>query len=320
MITKGIIVIPTHGFGNRMRMLASTYIFSKYHNLTMFVNWNPATNCNIEFEDIFDNNDKLFRSIHSNNFKKSNYLYYGIKHTNEIIDNLIFVLKNKTIVYEYLILEGGHEFKQPDMTDSLFLFEKHKFYQSITFSPVINSKVTNFCLKHNPENMIGVHYRHIINDHDGLDVKNNEIVNFTKNSPLDKFIEVISKIQEKYKNVIFVSNNPESYHIFKRSLPTINFFHTNATTYDRNTTDSMIDSIVDFLILSKTKVIIGSFYSSFSDEAAFFNFIPKITPLSDKLSITKNVPYHCLNYSHSNIPSVNSNFQIFFEIFDKNIY
>ena len=73
----------------------------------------------------------------------------------------------------------------------------------------------------------------------------------------------------------------------------------------------MISSIIDFNLLCRSSIIIGNYFSSFSDEASFFKLIPKITPLSDKLleNIQTTVNnYHCLNYSFiDNIAAVNFN-------------
>ena len=52
--------------------------------------------------------------------------------------------------------------------------------------------------------------------------------------------------------------------------------------------------------MSRSSLIIGSYFSSFSDEASFFKMIPKITPLNNKLIKNLNetiLSYHCLNYS-----------------------
>ena len=66
-------------------------------------------------------------------------------------------------------------------------------------------------------------------------------------------------------------------------------------------------------------MIIGTFYSSFSDEASFVNFIPKITPINDSLRNTQ-LDYHCLNYTYKNsLPCLNSNYKIFFYLFGEGI-
>ena len=53
MINKGLVVIPTQGFANRMKILASSKIYADEHNLDLTVCWIPSEECNISLEDIF---------------------------------------------------------------------------------------------------------------------------------------------------------------------------------------------------------------------------------------------------------------------------
>ena len=48
MIDKGIVVIPTHGFANRMRMITSSYILAHTLKLKLYVCWIPSDECNIK--------------------------------------------------------------------------------------------------------------------------------------------------------------------------------------------------------------------------------------------------------------------------------
>ena len=54
----------------------------------------------------------------------------------------------------------------------------------------------------------------------------------------------------------------------------------------------MMKSIIDFVFMMKSNLIIGSYGSSFSDEAIFLNKIVKLIPLGDSLRnklITNNI-------------------------------
>ena len=73
---------------------------------------------------------------------------------------------------------------------------------------------------------------------------------------------------------------------------------------DRSSSDDMIISIAEFIILSQSNLIIGSYNSSFSDEASFFNMSPKLMPIESK----KNISYLCYGLSvNDNIFSLNYN-------------
>ena len=77
MITKGIIVIPTQGFANRMRMMASSYVLANKLNLKLYICWIPSTDCNIQLSD-FLTNENNFKQINLDDVNKSKYSYYDI--------------------------------------------------------------------------------------------------------------------------------------------------------------------------------------------------------------------------------------------------
>tara|TARA_A100001011_G_scaffold380310_1_gene447472 strand:- start:138 stop:1109 length:972 start_codon:yes stop_codon:yes gene_type:complete len=319
MITKGIIIIPTQGFANRLRMIASSYILCKFIETPLHVCWISSIECNVEYHDIFHDDD--FNIINLNEFQESNYLYFGRHHTQNIINNIIDIHHSKEKTCDYFILEGGHEFKPPTLSVQSFVYQKHMFYNSLKFSSIIRDKVTSFSALYDLNRTIGIHYRDIINKYDNNDILNNDLINFTKNSPIEKFENIIINLKNisNYDNLLVVSNNPEIYHKFKNNIKSKSFIKTNTELYDRNNKNAIIDSVTDFLILSKTCMIIGTFYSSFSDEASFVNFIPKITPISDSIGNTQLV-YHCLNYTNkNNLPCLNQNDKIFFHLFGEGI-
>ena len=106
------------------------------------------------------------------------------------------------------------------------------------------------------------------------------------------------------------------YETLKEKYPNREFkFIMNLSNENRGTNNGMIKSIVDFLLLSYSDLIIGNYFSSFSDEASFYNLAPKITPLSSELlsNIKDTVNnYHCINYSFiDNIAALNYNDQVF---------
>ena len=274
MISKGIIVITTQGFGNRLRMLASAKIYADSLNLPLYICWGASEECNIELNDVIREN--TFNMITFDDMQKTKYCYFGKVHTNQILDKIDQVINDTQNEYEYILLEGGHEFT--NMSRLLFLSYKQKFYNSLVFVDNIKNKLDEFN-KHNNitysnKKYIGIHYRDIISKYDEADIKNNEVVNFTKNSPFDKFIKIIESVKGDNTEFILVSNSTDIYNKLVERLPEKIFINSPSQSYDRNISNDMFESVVDFLILSRCDVIIGSYFSSFSDEASFFNFIP----------------------------------------------
>ncbi len=302
---KGIVVIPTQGLGNRLRMLACTYALCNKLNLDMYVNWNPAPECNAFLDDLFAKNS--FKTINNEQLNKYVYLFHGHVHTEQFINNL-HNIPNK---YDFLVITGGHEFKLKDMSPNEFMYYKHDFYSNLKFSEVVNAELSNYSNSLLNINYIGLHFRGIQQAYDTADINNPVFnnkpynpVNFTINSPLTEFLDIIKNIKSNLP-ILVITNTPDIINIIKDKYPDKNILNTFPSKFDRNSNDSIISSFVDFILLSRSKLIIGTYYSSFSDEATFSNLIPKITPVSNYIKSNPKLveSYHSYNYG---IYSVNN--------------
>lgn len=314
MITKGLIVITTQGFGNRLKILASSRILSDYLNIPLFVCWDDTADCNIKLDDIFDEKNTI-KQITLDEFKDTKYVFFGRVHTNSIFDNIMEVVEDKDNEFDYLLIEGGHEFKYKDIQRLQFLQQKQAFYRSLKFNNNIIQRYNNF-ISEVGEKYITIHYRDINETFDSLDIKHNSVVNFVENSPINKFFEVVEKLKSNLP-IVIVSNTKRFYTEYSKKYGEEGVFTTGIEICDRSKSDNMISSLVDFNILANSSLIIGNYFSSFSDEASFFNLIPKITPLSNELieNIQTTVNnYHCLNYSFiDNIAALNFNDKLLIE-------
>ncbi len=301
---KGIVVIPTQGLGNRLRMLACTYALCRKLNLKMFINWEPAPECAILLHELLDNNANqsiysiITPQILNNNNQK--YLFHGLVHAEQFINNLSNITEN----YDYLVIMGGHEFKLKSMHMNELFYYKNEFYQSIKYSEVVNAELSNYDNYLN-RNYIGIHYRGIQHAFDSADINNPKFiskpynpVDFTINSPITEFLDIIRRLKSNLP-LLIISNTPENIiNLIKSEFPNKEILNTFPSKFERNNSDAIISSFVDMILLSRSKLIIGTYYSSFSDEAALFSCVPKITPVSDFI---KNNPklsegYHCYGY------------------------
>lgn len=324
MITKGLVVLPTQGFANRLKMIASSYIYASMIDIPLYICWDKVNECNIAYDQIFqcipNISTVLFEDV-----KKSNYCYFGRVHTNTIFRSIEAVIEDKDNEYEYILIEGGHEFKHDKLSRIEFISKKCSFYNSIQFTEPILSKVDSYINSNfdffSQKHKVVIHHRNIIEEYDSLDVKHNSVVHFDNNSPIEAFCKYIRMIKlSECDKILIVSNSSSSKELFSNQCPNISFITTPTTSYERNETEDMIQSIVDFIILSKCDLILGSYFSSFSDEASFFRIIPKITPLDKKLidNIKTTVHnYHCINYSFiDNIAAINYNDNVFISVLD----
>jgi len=288
---KAIVVIPSQGFANRLRMIASSYILSKYMKLEHYIIWKKQYDCNVCFDDIFKIHP--FKLIDEDEISKSKYVYYGNNvHSQNIMDKIL----NPGDV-NYIILSGGHEFKHPAMNCDEFLQAKYKLYNKIQFK-------TND-LSYLP-NIFGCIHIRTIKEMDNKDVEMHSSCNFPKNSPIEEFIALTKKIDDELP-IYIISNDEHVINTFISYFPNKHIYSSYTKNFNRETKDGIQSALDDFVILSKAQFIIGSYYSSFSDEACFVNLISKIIPLNKHLY--NEHMYHCFNYIVKNkIGYINYNY------------
>lgn len=293
---KTIIGIPLCGFANRLKFMASIDGFAKkYKCKKILILWRPTINCNIAASDVFKKipNIEFIDELPND---KEQFVHYGYIHLKEIFHK---IKEDKITISDekILVVEGGHEAKHHDINLFDFVKQKHKFYKSILWS----NKILD--LKKNLGDIppIGIHYRHNNKNHDEADIKANPLVNFTLNSPFSEFEKAIKRCKQK---AFFISNS--SYHKkyidenYSKKVTIINMDENN----DRSEKDSMINSILEFILLTECDTIIGTFYSSFSDECLYFDLKPKIIPMLPEILDNENVSKQYCEAYHSELKPV----------------
>ena len=276
---KGIIVIPSQGFGNRLRMICSSYILAQYLGIEHHILWELADDCNVEFQNIWSKHP--FKLIKESDIKRLNYIFFGFIHTCEILQD-----SNKwkqCLDHDYLVLSGGHEFIFPTMNKEKFMSSKVQLYKQLIFK--CESTIPSL-----PEKYACVHYRDITR-FDKKDIEKSSNCNFSENSSIQEFLALINRI-DKSTTLVVVSNNNTISKVMR------DFFSDREiiciqNAKDRNDKGSAELSLHDFVIMTKAEYIIGTYYSSFSDEACFFNNITKIIPLSKHINTNQ---YHCTGF------------------------
>lgn len=293
MVLNEIIAVPLCGFANRLKFLASIHgIAKKLKIKTVKVVWRSSMDCNLSHSDVF-------KSIRTMTFisdddlpPKHNIMYYGYVHMNEIMATLDEDLqveenKNKTS----LLIEGGHESKHPEMSLIEFLRHKQKFYKSICWSAAIEKQLKQFSNESFPK--VGFHYRHVNKETDEADVKANTLIDFSYNSPFNIFEEMMNKFKQPF---FFISNSFYHKKYVEENCKKGVVIHIEDSN-NRSLKESMLKSVIEFILLSRCEVIIGSYYSSFSDEPSYFNFSSKVMPISPCISDNQNnLQYFTKNY------------------------
>ena len=278
---KRIVVYPTQGIGNRIKVILSAKVLSKYLNIPIHINWLKEKCINLNYSDIFSDDPN---TLEDKIISKSTYIFNPDIHTEKILNQLI---KNNVEV-NTLVIQGGHCFKHPDMSIYDFLKEKQKAFKNLEWCENILQKVN----KLNLEKCIGLHVRKYVKKYDEADNLHSKGFDQFK-CGLEYYYDKLDKILPNYKNhKIFCSSNNNNVKQLVKEKYGEKVIQNDNTTFERSNTDDGIESVVDFICLSRCSIIIGTYFSSFSDEACFFNLIPKIC-ISDK---EEKDAYHTYGY------------------------
>ena len=273
---KAIVVIPTQGFGNRLRMLSSSYILAQYMKLEHFVVWEMDHTCFVDFDSVWTQHP--FQTMEFKTITESKYIYFGIVHTQNVMHKIL----NCGDV-DYVVLTGGHEFKHPAMNTDEYLHHKYKLYSKLRFHDV-NKKL--------PTEYACVHIRNVT-PKDMNDVNKYDSCKFNYNSPIYKFLTLVEKINNDVP-IVIISNDSIVAKVFQEHFPKKKIHLSQPESFDRDSQNGMISAIQDFSIMTNALFVVGTYYSSFSDEASFFKMIPKVMPLAEHITSTT---YHCSGFS-----------------------
>ncbi|KAA9036389.1 hypothetical protein FW778_19370 [Ginsengibacter hankyongi] len=271
-----IIVKPLAGLCNRMRVINSCISLQNRNSnageIQMIWEKNELLNC--DFSDIFQpiKNIKIIRShpalthfLHYHNNRtlplksriKKNILYYSL---------LNYKLYDNDIILPFRFQEEYWDTAKHNFVINTYseFYDSQKFNNYQAFKPVdqlqslINSQVKKFT-----KTTIGVHIRRTDN------------IESIKKSTTKLFINALADILEKDSNQLFylATDDLEVENLLRKRFEKYIITQENKD-FRRGTKKGIQDALVDLYTLSRTKKIIGSYYSSFSWTASFLNRIP----------------------------------------------
>ena len=285
MVLNEIIAVPLCGFGNRLKFLASISGIAKRLKIkSVKVLWRPTMDCNIAHEDVFKNIRSMTFIDEGDLPDKSDVMYYGYVHMNEILATINEDLQvEQNLSKTTLLIEGGHECKHPKTSFLDFMKLKQKFYNSISWAVKVEKAIKE--IQGDEEfPKVGVHYRHVNKETDEADVKANQLVNFSYNSPFNVFEDLLRQFKHPF---FFISNSFYHKKYIQDNIPkgvVVNMQDSN----NRSSRESMFLSVVEFVLLTRCEVIVGSYFSSFSDEASYFKYAMKLMPIAPNIIENKN--------------------------------
>lgn len=304
-----VVIVPTQGFCNRLRVLASAHILAQQLNTKMYVLWNKEDCCNCEWDDIFLT---TFDTVSLEEVSKVPHLFNPGVHTNTVLQTC----KDLT-VYKYIVVIGGHEFKLPHMSVVSFLQHKMDFYRALRFVPEITERVNAFTTDKGfeSEKVVGIHFRDFVPRFDTADQ-----YNFAEASPVEKFVQLVKRVSDAQPDARFFvsSNTTRAYEAIAKVVAPGRAFCFENKDERRDAAQGIVHAVCDLLALSRCAYVIGTYSSSFSDEACFFRGISKLCVRSEIGATTPMAAYHCHGFAElwghpMLLPDVNILFDIYKE-------
>lgn len=280
-----IYVLPTHGLGNQLRMIASALIMGKSLMKHVRIFWTK------ELQQYIDHNQNTLDMVFSNEYQsiRENATYTNT-HIQPILDQLTHQDKDiqKIMIQQlksnkFWLLVGGHEFKFKSMPIAKFLELKHRMYRDITVLSSIRDAWTSLAFQGNIKyEWVGLHLRNLNPKMDPDSFAKQEFKWNVKR--LQKALNEINETYD-YKVNIFLSTNCPKIKYYLCGYPNVYQFLADDNEILRDKKNSLVGQ--DFYVLGQCSKIYGTYMSSYSDESAIMAGCAKV--MLDK---TEMKPYH----------------------------
>jgi len=256
---KTLVFYPQYGLANRLRAIASAKILADYTGRKLMLNWVPAEKeCNIAWEDLFINQLERY-PLPSSSFQNAVDFYDDTGSHDFYWDMPQLLAQNKSDV---VALRTFRNFRPKGMTEEAFKRSKSLFYKSLKPVSVIQEAISDIQERYFRDNdVVGVHIRRTdYLSYLGQDPKSV--------APIELFIKKMMRILRTNPKVKFflATDDKNEEKIIKSLLQDAVIVH-EKDAVSRLTRNGMQDALIDWLLLSRTSKIIGSYRSSFDEEA-----------------------------------------------------
>lgn len=256
-------IVPVSGLGNRMRVVASLAKAAPQIEGGVRVVWRPAWDCRARF-------DELFSPIDTDNIIIEAGSFFDAPATK---DNLLLPMLLRKFRYQQEMrcyrptkqsIEELTQIKRNIYIDTCYALgtyspeDLRRCFQPL---PLLQSRIEDVTNKFEKPT-VGVHVRRTDNR------------NAIKYSPLSAFrLRIDQLLDEGKAQTIFLCTDDEQVRdYFKQTYG--QRLLTRHIQLNRNKLEGIQDAVVDLWSLSKTDLIVGSYYSSFSDTAAELSGVP----------------------------------------------
>ena len=229
------------------------------------VNWVPAEKeCNIAWKDLFVNQLELY-PLPLSTFQSGVNLYDDTGSHDFYWDMPQSLAQNKS---DIVAVRTFRNFRPKGMTEEDFKHSKSLFYKSLNPVSAVQKTVNAVQEQYFKNNdVIGVHIRRT--DYFSYLGQDPKAV-----APTELFIKRIMRIlRTNPKAKFFLATDDKNEEQIIRSFFQDRVIVHRKDAVSRSTRNGMQDALVDWLLLSRTSRIVGSYRSSFNEEAGIVNMI-----------------------------------------------
>lgn len=260
-----LVFYPQYGLTNRLRAIASAKILADYTGRRLLVNWTPSPKeCNVDWEDLFVNTLERY-SLPLSSFEKGVNFYDDTGSHDYYWDVPQLLAQNRSDV---VAMRTFRNIRPREMTEEEFRRLKSLFYKVLNPVGVIQNKVSDIQERYFKDNVvIGVHIRRT----DHLSYMRQDPKAF---APTKLFIKTLKGILRRNSKTKFflATDDCDEEEIIRNNLQDAVIVY-GKKAVNRSALEGMQDALVDWLLLSRTSKIIGSYRSSFNEEASIINMI-----------------------------------------------
>ncbi len=245
-----ILLKPEAGLCNRMRAVSSAEFLADKYNKKIIMFWSMDSGLNCRF-------DTLFKKI-------PNVYVFNYRLKFDFITRIIqFFVKNKFVnarIKQKAEIENAVKTKKLVYISTFSNIYEENNFKKLIIVPEIQKKI-NALLPDSQTNLVGIHIRRT--DH----------VRAIENSPTELFVKEINKELTEFPDTRFylATDSLEEEKTLKDSFG--DKIITNCSReLSRNSSQGIVDALVDLGCLNKCSKIIGSDWSSFSWTASMWNY------------------------------------------------
>ena len=288
-----VLLLSTEGMANRLRSMADWYSLASSSNRTLLATWQPTSDCNASFSDLFDvdamelENFRILPFSIPSDGENGNLLVSKLAENTGLSYHVImrqpsFMLDEEDLLklnsrdISVVITSFQGVLSSPRINCQQYLERRHLFYSKLVPIPLIRNIIDDMKKEYfTDRKMVGIHVRIHDEVHDWEVVPplmdSNKAVQFGSGATMHDFTVIMRDILNKQTSsrIFLASNNPEvKAELLKQFGEDVIVLNGELS---RSTSGGMQFALLEWYALAQSDLIVHTYGSTFAEEASFVN-------------------------------------------------